>query len=315
MANNQENNTDNNKKEAPQDKTSPDSAINDNPVKIVDNKSTTNSTDEHRKSAKWKRPKTISVPGKESKATILSIGVNVIIAIAAFYALDQTRQSTSAAIRSANAADSTVAQQRRNDRILREESAISSFRDSINTEKRFRLDSISRGIQNKSVEAQIQTLKETQKQFEVFNEPFLQIIEPVLTVPEGANSGKLFYTIANVGKYPALLTSYKIYVVVDTMPNNFNDVYNYKEPDSVLAAYLSDKSAIKFMNDVELNKSSINFLKKDEYFAYISGYVRYNNLIKKTVVDFRFQLRLKPNEKDSSAYNIINDNVVIRKYK
>lgn len=122
--------------------------------------------------------------GTTSEWVGVVIGVLVaMFTIALFY---QTQEATRAATKSAATADNTYREQRFNDSIMRSRDSIKSrndsisqvFSDSVNTineRKRFELQSKSMEAQIKSVDAQIRLMRETQRQFEVLNKPYLQI--------------------------------------------------------------------------------------------------------------------------------------------
>lgn len=63
----------------------------------------------------------------------------------------------------------------------------------------------------KSLNAQITSLQETQKQFETINKPFLQILpKTVIFNLDGPNSPQVIFSIANLGNYPIRILGSKV---------------------------------------------------------------------------------------------------------
>jgi uncharacterized FlaG/YvyC family protein len=172
--------------------------------------------------------------------------IGIFVAFYTFALFNETQKSTKAAIDSAEAAQNTYKQQRVTDSITRYNENIKSIADSINTAKRFELDSISRELQNKTLAAQIQSIEETQKQFETSNEPYLQYTDPEPPKLEAGKTFDLILKLVNLGKYPVKVIENKSATVFRVVPPNLKEIYKLDNNfNSIINSYVINGSPLK----------------------------------------------------------------------
>lgn len=205
----------------------------------------------------------------------------------------QTKKSTDAAIKAANAADNTYKEQRFNDGVLRRRDSINAIANEDNERRRFSLDST-------STQAQIQSIKEAQKQFEVENEPYLQI--EVTSIDTPFLKGKpisIKYDIKNLKINPVKIIIDKgAFEITDARPDKF-DVFKKKSKGANFNVYTTKESPYKtggilptearVFNAVAGGKSSVFILNDIEYIDLLSSKKRfYKSIIKITITNFPY---------------------------
>lgn len=267
------------------------------------------------------------------RANRISIG-NLILAIAIFiitYLLfRETQKSTKAAIDSATAAQNTYAEQRYNDSITRYNESIQSIADSINTAKRFVLDSLSRDLQNKSLAAQIQSIKETQRQFDVTNRPYIQLSDFDFTTLEVGKPIKIKYRIENVGSQPAKLQKTEVQIRISPIVLAPSNVKNIKK--MISAAKLKSQIGFQYINrngvidlnfetDDPLPNSIMDGLIAKKMFFYLIGKITYLNVLNDRTRQYTFCVEIVKfkGETEKVIYPIYSENYdinssIIKKY-
>jgi len=163
-------------------------------------------------------------------------------------------------------------------------------------------------IADKSLNIQINTLKENQQQFKIGNEPFLNIASSNIEVFEVNKPLLSKMKVENLGKYPCKVIECKTVSAIRITPPSFNDVFtiapNYSD---ILNKYILNDNAVPspFGTNVLINERQIEAVNKANYFIYTTGYIKYKNIITNKIKTYKFQLKMKPGYETE---NIINEN-------
>lgn len=246
---------------------------------------------------------------------IIAIAINATLAwyTAKLYK-QATSQSESAQI-SANAAKDAVAQYRRANDLARE------VFDSNNHASAQNLS-----LGERSLQAQIGSVKTTEKDFEIANTPFLQVYCTVDTVREGKPM-KLKVKLENYGNYPAKIIDYK--QTVGAFPPD--SIENFQK---IQAVYQGKNDTTPLLNQYivkgepyegSIGGDSANTLTKDQMqcieknkgmIMYYIGYFRYQNLVTKHIRLYKFRLEMEFKTGAKGEFRV-NDNIDIspRDYK
>ncbi len=129
-------------------------------------------------------------------SNIISGFATIVAAVTFFFTyllFKETRRATDAAIRSVSISESALKLQKINDSINFAEYRLASVMDSINTVKRFKIDSA-------SLQGQIASLNQVNKIFQIDNEPYLEIQDPVIDTIHVGHDISWKYFVRNLGK-------------------------------------------------------------------------------------------------------------------
>lgn len=168
-------------------------------------------------------------------------------------------------------------------------------KDSIEREK-FKRDTQLFNLQKRSVAAQITSLKETQRQFELESRPFLQIENIKIDSNYGVS-----YNLVNSGIQPLQIISGGEKIGFFSNPN-FHDFGNYnKGSHSIIHSIIANKSSIKITG--EGKSTGIDSIKTGKKFIYIIGEYGYKNLADPTKkYYFKFDIKISEYPIESVSY-------------
>lgn len=160
----------------------------------------------------------VNVPEKKDKAAktaniiaFCSLIVAALLAICTYKLFTQATADSKTAVASATAAQDAVKEQRYNDGITRDRDSIKFRIDTAYASKKFREDSVVNsknfGISKNALQAQINSLKQSQKDFETENRPFIIYSDITIDTPIINHDINIHYVTKNVGKFPAKISS------------------------------------------------------------------------------------------------------------
>jgi hypothetical protein len=171
-------------------------------------------------------------------------------------------------------------------------------------------------LQSKSIDAQIQSLKETQREFEAINQPFLQIgkISYLLATPEAAMT--MIYRINNVTNIPVKIIDFRS---AFQMAGNSNPpVKEMREKLSKnvykLNLYVTSVSSQDIKtSDRELNQNEMKMVEQPGFlnWLYIYREIRYKNLVTDSIKVYAFFIKIRNIEvayPDGVEYELIYSN-------
>lgn len=268
---------------------------------------TQNSQDTEKSTSIQDEPEKIIVIKEESNSNqplianiIAAIGVlvSIVMFIYTYLLFTETQKSTKAAIKSADAAELAVMEQIKNDSINKINESIKSRNDSVNTYKRFQLDSA-------SIQAQIDYFNEIKKQFEIENRPFVQLGDFKLNPFQRVNNQIVFpikFRVVNFGKLPAqiLEVNYDNFFMGDKDAIDSVDAYNikYKTNYNVTIGNVADggmeiDATIIIEEDWVYDK-----IQKGEWNYFLFGNIKYICPTTKKFYLYKFIYRIQLNNMD-----------------
>lgn len=168
-------------------------------------------------------------------------------------------------------------------------------------------------LNRKSVEAQIKSLKETQKQFEIINKPYIEFRDFRWTKFEPDEKFQIAYTIVNLSNATLKITKRRLFLYSNGHPIELKNVKNYndKRTNETRISYFNKENQIsenfisqadipKAMFDIVVHQMGIKF--------YFAGEIEYENEAtkKRRLYKFYIEKFLPP----STSYSIIyNENI------
>lgn len=240
----------------------------------------------------------------------------------------ETQRSTNAAVASAEAAQNTYKEQHYNDSVLLYIDSVRNHNDSINdaieaSELHIK-DSINTAynkaqfaLQQASTQAQIEALREESRRFEVENQPFLQIAGDVIrfdTMQVG-KSLTVSITVDNLGKYPAKILSFASSIFADNIRVNYKDVepvirFNRDKISLPFDQYITNTKplVLKSYGSVVMSDSQYKGLKTGAYKIYVTGFMKYGNLLNNKLMIYKFSLEINFQEKHQGFTFLKNEN-------
>lgn len=237
----------------------------------------------------------VNVPKEENKTAIIAnriaiIGtfINLALAGLTYLLFIKTGEANKTSMQSLEQAQKAVEQAKRANDI-----ADSNFRLSVIAAKSN--DEISDAnfkLSTQSLNAQIKSFQETQKQFEIENKPNLQIgginIDSISRL-------KISFNIRNFGKQPAKIFSISSALVYTNNPNLTNAKY---EVAKSFNSFVPQDGYVPFSisaGEKILNEQQIILLKNGNYFVYIIGECKYLNTVNLQKRSYKFNYRISYN--------------------
>lgn len=244
----------------------------------------------------------------------IAIGINALLAYYTYLLFNKTReanQTAKDALKQTVIANDMTAKSLEDARKQRvEDRAREIVNDSIN----FKKDSLNNDLIKKSINAQIASIKETQRQFEIGNEPYLQSEMPIFTSGfEVGQPTEVEYQIQNLGNYPVKILKMGLVVATKVVPPDFSEVYASNPIGGMQNYYVINgiPNSPYRSNTTALTENQVANVKSGKWFVYTIGFVKYQNLVTKKIREYRFMTK-------SDIFNqvhsfIINDNVDVSK--
>lgn len=224
--------------------------------------------------------------------------VNIILAIFTYFLFREATIST-------KTANDAVAEARRSNTISEKNYALA--RDAFEESKKSGQEA--NQLASKFLETQIGILKENQKQFNISNEPYLSIANPNVELFEVGKTVLSKIQIVNLGNYPCKVIECKTVIAIRITAPDFKEVYRI-EPTytDLLNKYILRDNPVPsvFGTNVPLNENQLLAVKTANYFVFLTGFIRYKNIISNQVKTYKFQLKMKPGYETE---NIINENI------
>ncbi|MEO8852845.1 MAG: hypothetical protein ABI359_03645 [Ginsengibacter sp.] len=151
-------------------------------------------------------------------------------------------------------------------------------------------------LQDSSINAQINSIKETQQIFEKTNQPFLQLAEPVITTFKAGEPLEIRYTIVNLSNIPIKVINQKTNMIFRKKPPPLSEIKKFpKGKDNPVNYYVT-------IQDPFFSKFHFRPLKTEEYdailngpyFIYVLREITYENLVTNTMRKYLIYTEMKP---------------------
>lgn len=232
------------------------------------------------------------------RLVVYSFILSVILAIVAVWVLYLSREQTKASIESVKLANSVFKDSKAYNESVIEQQKLRDSINKINDEKRFTLDSI-------NIASQLSSLLQTQTQFELENEPFVELTNFAIK-----DENLFSFNIKNYGKYPILYD--ELSFVIDYEPENglagdrlilkrllLNDVnkvgvvvvagdttryaYLFNKPDSAVIDRIKQTNGriligghLAYINLINNKRTELNFTLRTDFGAHFVKYTKYD---------------------------------------
>ncbi len=175
-------------------------------------------------------------------------------------------------------------------------------------------DSLNRDLSKQSLEAQINSVNGTQKQFEISNEPILEIDSMNIHLEIGQPLS-ITYQIKNLNKYTAKVLGAGELIGTKYNVPNLNSIKSEIKDIANNTKYISDTYPIhlEFTESPKIyNDTRSEFFKSGKFYIYFGTIIVYENIVTGRKKLYKFLLRMK---NDSSYEYLINENVYLENEK
>ncbi len=232
------------------------------------------------------------------KIATFGLIVNIVLAVFTYLLFKEATSSTKIAIDAVQEARRSNSISEKNYQLARE-----AFEESKKSGQE-----VSR-IAEKSLNTQINSLKENQQQFKIGNEPYLNIASSSIEVFENGKPLLAKIKVENLGKYPCKVIDCKTIITIRIAAPPFNELNSIAHDYSdILNKYILNDNPVPspFGTTVPINENQINAVSKSNYFIFLTGYIKYKNIITNKIKTYKFQLKMKPGYETE---NVINENI------
>ncbi|WP_291123010.1 hypothetical protein [Flavobacterium sp. UBA6046] len=146
---------------------------------------------------------------------------------------------------------------------------------------------------NKSLTLQDSSLKETQKEFDIENRPFIQVSDINVDTSSNKYNITVKCNLINTGKQPAQIISAKTAFIYSNEPN-FSDFTNLKVNQHETGAYITNGmlSPITFYGKEDTPIIYITYVKKGKCYIYLLGEFIYRSVGTHKKYNYKFDLRI-----------------------
>ena len=148
-------------------------------------------------------------------------------------------------------------------------------------------------LQKQSVNAQIKTLREQQKEFEIENKPLVQVADVRIDTLAPGKRMSIRFSFINYGKQPVkgLVNKYQISVV------NFKDTPNFTDKNSAFHtnnSYLSGGTLFNnyFTSGYILTNQDYETIRIGEFVIYLNGEFTFRNTVTNKISSYNYRKKL-----------------------
>ena len=176
-------------------------------------------------------------------------------------------------------------------------------------------DSFNLAIAKQSLNAQIGTINETQKQFRIQNEPFLQIANPTIVYDSNNNSVVIVYSVINIKDAPVNIKNIKgINYIGDDKPS-IDDLHKRSKSNATLLnQYLVKGMLFERYSTTHLSEGNVSFdyLEKPTNYIFFYNEIEYTNLTTGEERICKYCAKMKLVNNNRTYYEVlINENTNI----
>lgn len=238
----------------------------------------------------------------------IAVGVNAILALFTYLLFLQNSDAIGESKTANTIAQNTLDNSRFNDSINRINDSLQRIDDSTNNRQTV-------DLANKSLDAQIEALKESQRQFEDLNRPILQMKSVKLRNYGIGRDFYFRYLLSNIGNYPVQITKRRFGIIIETFRPSLDSAIDVDTIKPEGGAYLSkENNDSTYINYGALLHPAEYMLLHDHIgYIYFMGVIEYQNLITKEKGIYEFIIEYTP---FPDGYNfIINRNRTLKEKK
>lgn len=238
---------------------------------------------------------------------ICSLVVNIVLAYFTYALFLQTKTSTQAAVDAAKEA------KRSTDHSIQIDS-VNYVRDTASDRKQDEKDRLTIQLANKSLDAQIGSIKETQRQFELSTKPFLQFIDFKVYYNDSDFRINVEPTIVNQGIQPAKILFYynTLFFGPDTTVSYIRNNYQGEQKKVIIDWYIIKENPRNYRLgwSNRLAPSLYKNIKDGKVFVYLFGEMIFENAITKERRKYIYTIRLQIIYPIGSSYTVLeNENI------
>lgn len=167
-------------------------------------------------------------------------------------------------------------------------------------------DSLTINLANRSLQAQINSLKQAQKNFEIQNMPFLEISQVQINAFEIGKQINLIIHIKNLGNYPAKLKRAVVWTATKANPpDTAGQERQHFEKSITKADYISKEmeGLVEIDEGIPLNSNRFDKVKNGNWWLYLNGIISYENLVTHKEMKYKFMFRIKTNNDITIIYS------------
>jgi hypothetical protein len=243
----------------------------------------------------------------------IGIGINLILAFVTyllFLKTTEANQTSQDAVKEAKRANDISEQSRITQNTKDSNDAV---RDIISDSLSKIKDSMSQDLSRRSLQAQISSIKETAKQFEITNRPYLQVVNPEFRSLVIGKPLEMTYRVKNLGKYPVKIIQGKVTVISSSEIPAFSVLFdNQGKSGQVLNSYLitDESSVFDAYGANNVSQAEFDNIVSDKANVYLLGMMVYENLVTGDMVAYKFIL--KKNMNDDFPLYIYTEHEVIK---
>jgi hypothetical protein len=147
--------------------------------------------------------------------------------------------------------------------------------------------------ESKSLDLQDSTLKETQKEFDIENKPFISIANIRIDTNMIGKKFTLTYVFINNGKQPCQIIDGGVSFKPLDDPD-FRDIPKVPQNTSPVNVYLSYNQFLPMTQKVDsvTTKSMFDLINSDKIFFYVYGKIKYKSIASEKIYTFTFDFRV-----------------------
>lgn len=165
--------------------------------------------------------------------------------------------------------------------------------------------------QDSSVKAQIHAFQETQKEFEIQNKPFVQIIDMGLDNIKSGERPIIKFNFKVYGKQPVKLRDNKIQIYYwhETKPPTYLDKYQ----TDTIRTYLGEGALFQEHQSprIYINKTDSIAIKNGISYFFVNGYLRYKNTVTNSENSYHYRYKFGYSAGQFDATGLIDTTIEV----
>ncbi len=152
-----------------------------------------------------------------------------------------------------------------------------------------------------------QTVDANKKEFEIENQPIIQVLNIIDTFQVGKKM-KIYYVFVNDGKQPVKCIRNRFQVIMipsDTfIPADASNQYIITDINVFLNGGGMNASKQAWVSDITLNKSEYEAIHNTQLFIYLFGYLEFKNMVTGDINYYEYNFRLSYNENNRNIVGL-----------
>lgn len=222
-------------------------------------------------------------------------GISLVLAFVTYLLFLKTQESNETSKDSLIVAQKALADSRLRDSVSERQDSITFGLSKKQFEEAIKNDSLSAYLNTKSLAAQVNSIKESQKQFDISHQPFLQVADFILSEIKEDKKLNIKYIIRNLSEIPVKIVSQKYTVDVGFKSIPISLLENAKI-DKYYNSYLikEDHVSGKITSEFTPSKGEVSTINTFGGYIFLLREITYRNLVTGIERVYRFQVKLRP---------------------